>query len=97
MPFGLASQPTLSRLPRTLSSPANRAIKLRRADPRITADAGAILLGEADHRMGLTVDLAAPLGTAVASCPSGSAPAWVIPLTTRPTRPSRARNGAVTT
>jgi len=39
----------------------NRAIKLRQADPRITSDAGALLLREADHRLGLTVDLAAQL------------------------------------
>lgn len=37
----------------------NRAIKLRQADPRITSDAGALLLREADHRLGLTADLAA--------------------------------------
>ncbi len=45
----------------------NRAIKLRQAldratpcqgqaDPRITSDAGALLLREADHRLGLTAD-----------------------------------------
>jgi hypothetical protein len=39
----------------------NRAIKLREADPRITSDAGAFLLREADHRLGLTADLAAQL------------------------------------
>ena len=39
----------------------NRAIKLRPADPRITSDAGALLLREADHRLGLTADLAAQL------------------------------------
>ena len=39
----------------------NRAIKLRQADPRITSDAGAFLLREADHRLGLTADLAAQL------------------------------------
>lgn len=39
----------------------NRAIKLREADPRITSDAGALLLREADHRLGLTADLAAQL------------------------------------
>ncbi len=39
----------------------NRAIKLRQADPRITSDAGALLLREADHRLGLTADLAAQL------------------------------------
>ena len=39
----------------------NRSIKLRLADPRITSDAGALLLREADHRLGLTADLAARL------------------------------------
>ena len=39
----------------------NRSIKLRHADPRITSDAGALLLREADHRLGLTADLAAQL------------------------------------
>jgi len=39
----------------------NRAIKLRQADPRITSNGGAFLLREADHRLGLTVDLAAQL------------------------------------
>ena len=37
----------------------NQSIKLRQADPRITSDAGAILLREVDHRLGLTADLAA--------------------------------------
>ena len=36
----------------------NRSIKLRNADPHITSDAGALLLREADHRLGLTADLA---------------------------------------
>ena len=39
----------------------NRSIKLRQADPRITSDAGFLLLREADHRLGLTADLAAGL------------------------------------
>jgi hypothetical protein len=39
----------------------NRSIKLRQADPRITSNAGTLLLREADHRLGLTADLAAPL------------------------------------
>ena len=39
----------------------NRSIKLRQADPRITSDAGALLLREVDHRMGLTTDMAAAL------------------------------------
>jgi len=39
----------------------NRSIKLRQADPRITSDAGALLLREVDHRLGLTADLAAEL------------------------------------
>lgn len=39
----------------------NRAIKVRQADPRITSDAGALLLREVDHRLGLTSDLAASL------------------------------------
>jgi len=39
----------------------NRSIKLRQADPRITSDAGALLLREVDHRLGLTGDLAAQL------------------------------------
>ncbi len=39
----------------------NRAIKPRQADPRITSDAGALLLREADHRLGLTADLATQL------------------------------------
>jgi len=36
----------------------NRAIKIRQADFRITSDAGALLLREIDHRLGLTADLA---------------------------------------
>ena len=39
----------------------NRAIKLRQADPRITSNAGALLLREADHHLGLTADLATQL------------------------------------
>ena len=39
----------------------NRAIKLRQADPRITSDAGALLLREVDQRLGLTADLATQL------------------------------------
>jgi hypothetical protein len=39
----------------------NRSIKLRQADPRITSNAGALLLREIDHRLGLTEDLAAKL------------------------------------
>ena len=39
----------------------NRCIKLRQADPRITSDAGALLLREVDHRLGFTSDLAAQL------------------------------------
>ena len=39
----------------------NRSIKIRQADPRITSDAGALLLREVDHRLGLTADLAAKL------------------------------------
>jgi len=39
----------------------NQSVKLRQADPRITSDAGAILLREVDHRLGLTGDLAATL------------------------------------
>ena len=40
----------------------NRSIKIRQADPRITSDAGALLLREVDHRLGLTADLAAGIG-----------------------------------
>ena len=39
----------------------NRSIKIRQADPRITSDAGTLLLREVDHRMGLTTDMAAAL------------------------------------
>ena len=39
----------------------NRSIKIRQADPRITSDAGALLIREFDHRLGLTADLAAGL------------------------------------
>jgi len=39
----------------------NRSIKLRQADPRITSDAGALILREVDHRLGLVADLAAKL------------------------------------
>lgn len=39
----------------------NRSIKLRQADPRITSDAGVLLLREVDHRLGLTADLAGQL------------------------------------
>ena len=46
----------------------NRSIKIRQADPRITSDAGALLLREIDHRLGLTADLAAGLDDP--RCPS---------------------------
>jgi len=39
----------------------NRSIKVRQADCRITSDAGAVLLREGDHRLGLTADLAEDL------------------------------------
>jgi len=39
----------------------NRSIKLRQADPRISDNAGALLLREVDHRLGLTADLAGEL------------------------------------
>jgi len=39
----------------------NRSVKLRQADVRITSDAGALLLREVDHRLGLTADLAGQL------------------------------------
>jgi hypothetical protein len=39
----------------------NRSVKLRQADHRISDNAGAILLREVDHRLGLTADLAARL------------------------------------
>jgi hypothetical protein len=39
----------------------NQSIKVRQADSRVSSDAGAILLREADHRLGLTADLAAGL------------------------------------
>jgi hypothetical protein len=39
----------------------NRSVKLRQADHRISDNAGAILLREVDHRLGLTADLAAEL------------------------------------
>ena len=39
----------------------NRSVKLRQADHRISDNAGAILLREIDHRLGLTADLAAEL------------------------------------
>ena len=39
----------------------NQSIKLRQEDPRVSSDAGAILLREVDHRLGLTSDLAATL------------------------------------
>ena len=39
----------------------NRSIKLRHADPRISDNAGTLLLREADHRLGLTADLAGKL------------------------------------
>lgn len=35
----------------------NRSIKLREADPRISDNGGAVLLGEVDHRLGLTAEL----------------------------------------
>lgn len=35
----------------------NRSVKLRAETPRVTADAGVLLLREADHRLGLTDDL----------------------------------------
>lgn len=39
----------------------NRSIKLRQADHRISDNAGAVLLREVDHRLGLTAELAAKL------------------------------------
>jgi hypothetical protein len=39
----------------------DQSIKVRQADSRVSSDAGAILLREADHRLGLTADLAAGL------------------------------------
>jgi hypothetical protein len=39
----------------------NRSIKLRQADPRISDNAGTLLMREADHRLGLTTDLAGQL------------------------------------
>ena len=39
----------------------NRSIKVRQADPRLTSNAGALLLREGDQRLGLTADLAARL------------------------------------
>jgi hypothetical protein len=39
----------------------NRSVKLRQADHRISDNAGALLLREIDHRLGLTADLAAEL------------------------------------
>jgi len=39
----------------------NRSIKVREADPRISSNAGLVLLREADHRLGLTADLGAKL------------------------------------
>jgi hypothetical protein len=39
----------------------NRSLKVRQVDSRITANAGAVLLREADHRLSLTADLAAGL------------------------------------
>lgn len=38
----------------------NQSIKLRQADPRITSDAGALLLREVDHRLGLAARLSDP-------------------------------------
>ena len=39
----------------------NRAVKVRNRDERITSNAGALLLREEDHRLGITADLAASL------------------------------------
>jgi hypothetical protein len=39
----------------------NRSIKVRQADPRISSNAGLLLLREADHRLGLTADLGVQL------------------------------------
>ena len=39
----------------------NRSIKLRQADPRISDNAGTLVMREADHRLGLTADLAGQL------------------------------------
>lgn len=39
----------------------NRAVKVRNKDERISSDAGVLLLREADHRLGITADLAASL------------------------------------
>ena len=36
----------------------NRSVKLKGGDERLTSDAGALLLREADHRLGLTESLA---------------------------------------
>jgi hypothetical protein len=46
----------------TLFEPTfNRSVKIRGKDERITSDAGALLLREADHRLGITADLASAL------------------------------------
>ena len=39
----------------------NRAVKVQGGQDRLTSDAGALLLREADHRLGLTESLAAEL------------------------------------
>jgi hypothetical protein len=39
----------------------NRSIKVRQADPRISSNAGLVLLREADHSLGLTAELGAKL------------------------------------
>ena len=49
----------------------NRSIKLRRSFLYITSDTRALLLREADHRLGLTADLAAGLVDPRRVCWSG--------------------------
>jgi len=63
----------------------NRSIKIPQADPRITSDAGTLLLREVDQRLGLTADLAARTASDTSRSSSSASTSTACPSDT-PTR-----------